>query len=367
MMKIFLVFNSIQFLIRFKLEFVKELALNNKIFLLLPSGKNIIESLNINAIIYIMPLNSRGRNPLMDLMYLLKLNSFIKAIQPDLLLSFTIKPNIYAGFISKIYRVPHIMTISGLGSAYHSNKIPKWLYFFLYTLAIGKQTIAMYENDHIEQIFKDRRMRFVESKVINGSGVNLDDFEIQDFPESKRKRFLYIGRLMNEKGIRELLLATMSLLNQEYDFELYLVGDVASEINSFVSKNITGYFSDNIKFVGYVNDVSSFIKDSHVIIHPSYHEGMANALLESAACGRPLLASNIPGCREIVDHNVNGYLFEPRNQIQLENSMKKMLFLDLKQLKQMGLASRKKVELFFDRKLINIEFVNLIEKIITGS
>lgn len=366
-MKIIVVFNSIQFLLKFKLKFVNDLSFKHDIYLLLPYNQQPINDLNKNITIYTTPLNSRGRNPFKDALYVYNIIKLVKIIRPNLIMSFTIKPNIYSGIVSKIYRIHHIMTISGLGSAYHSNKIPKWLYFYFYSLAIGKRTIAMYENEYIDQVFKANRLRFIETKVINGSGVDLDNFEIQIYPESKPIRFLYIGRLMNEKGIRELLLATMSLLNQNYDFELHLVGEVTSEISGFISKTKTEVIGDKIKFIGYVNDVSSVIKDSHVIVHPSYHEGMANALLEGAACGRPLLASNIPGCREIVEHNVNGFLFEARNQLELENSMKKIMSLDLIRLNHMGLASRKKIELLFDRKLINMEIMNLIEKIASGS
>lgn len=366
-MKIIVVFNSIQFLLKFKLKFVNDLSFKHDIYLLLPNNQQPINDLDKNITIYTTPLNSRGRNPFKDALYVYNIIKLVKIIRPNLIMSFTIKPNIYSGIVSKIYRIHHIMTISGLGSAYHSNKIPKWLYFYFYSLAIGKRTIAMYENEYIDQVFKANRLRFIETKVINGSGVDLDNFEIQIYPESKPIRFLYIGRLMNEKGIRELLLATMSLLNQNYDFELHLVGEVTSEISGFISKTKTEVIGDKIKFIGYVNDVSSVIKDSHVIVHPSYHEGMANALLEGAACGRPLLASNIPGCREIVEHNVNGFLFEARNQVELENSMKKIMSLDLIRLNLMGLASRKKIELLFDRKLINMEIMNLIEKIASGS
>jgi galacturonosyltransferase len=172
---------------------------------------------------------------------------------------------------------------------------------------------------------------------------------------------------MNEKGIRELLLASINLLSQKFDFELHLLGELTSEVTEFIIKNRVELFNDKIKFISYVNDVSTIIKDSHVIIHPSYHEGMSNALLEAAACGRPLLASNIPGCREIIEHDVNGFLFEPKNIIEIESSMIKILSLSIKDLSNMGLASRKKVELIFDRKSINAEFMNLIEDIETGA
>lgn len=365
-MKIFLVFNSIQFLIRFKLDFVRELALSNKIFLLFPHDKNVIDSLEINAIIYNTPLISRGRNPLTDLMFLFKLNTMIKEIQPDLVLSFTIKPNIYAGFVSKFYRVPHIMTISGLGSAYHLNLVPKWVYFSMYSLAVGKRTFAMFENDNIENVFKQRRIKFFDTQTIKGSGVDLVRFSFQDLPITKPLRFLYIGRLMYEKGIFELINATKSLQLQGYKFELQLVGEVTGEIKRFIEDIKLDINQDWIRFDGFINDVSIAIRNAHAIIHPSHHEGMSNALLEAAACGRPLIASNIPGCKEIVDHNVNGYLFEPNNQLELENSILKMINLDLNQLIKMGKSSREKVELLFDRKLIDYAFLHFIKKISSG-
>ena len=365
-MKIFLVFNSIQFLIRFKLEFVKELALNNEIILLLPHDKNVIDTLDINAIIYNSALNSRGRNPFKDLKYLCKLKTLIRELQPDLVLSFTIKPNIYTGVVSKFYRVPHIMTISGLGSAYHLNLVPKWLYFIMYSLAVGKRTFAMFENENIENVFKRRRIKFFDTQTIKGSGVDLVRFSIQDFPLKKPLRFLYIGRLMYEKGTRELINAAKSLHLQGYKFELQLVGEVTDEIKKFLEAIKLDINQDWIWVDGFIDDVALVIRNAHVIIHPSHHEGMSNALLEAAACGRPLIASNIPGCKEIVDHNVNGYLFEPKNQLELENSIKKMINLHQSQLINMGKSSRLKVELLFDRKLIDYAFLDFINKISSG-
>jgi glycosyltransferase involved in cell wall biosynthesis len=250
-------------------------------------------------------------------MYFFKINKLVRDLCPKIVISFTIKPNIYSGIISKLNRIPHIMTVSGLGSAYHSSKLPKWFYFYVYSLAIGTHTFAFFENDYINQIFQSRKIRFLGTKVINGSGVDLEKFKSESFPSGKPFRFLYIGRIMNEKGIQELLSASISLLNQNYDFELYLVGEVTSQISNFTNDLSKILTTDKIKFLGYVDDVSAVIRDSHVIVHPSYHEGMANALLEGAACGRPLLASNIPGCKEIIDHNQNGLLFEPKSQINI--------------------------------------------------
>jgi len=366
-MKIFVVFNSIQFLSKFKLTLVNELSQKYDVHLVYPNSQKPIEGLNKNTSIYDTTLNSRGRNPFSDIRYIYNLNKLVRAIKPDLIISFTIKPNLYAGTVSKLNQIQHIMTVSGLGSAYHSNLIPKWVYFYFYYIAIGKRTIAFFENEHIEKIFKLRGLRFFKSININGSGVDLGKFKVLKLPPNRPLRFLFIGRLMNEKGIRELLLASINLLSQKFDFELHLLGELTPEVTEFIIKNRIELFNDKIKFISYVNDVSTIIKDSHVIIHPSYHEGMSNALLEAAACGRPLLASNIPGCREIIEHDVNGFLFEPKNIIEIESSMVKILSLSIKDLSNMGLASRKKVELIFDRKSINAEFMNLIEDIETGA
>src|SRR5699024_3054545 len=199
-------------------------------------------------------------------------------------------------------------------------------------------------------------------KLIPGSGVNLEEFSLAEYPkENDELNLLFIGRIMKDKGIEELIKAAQVLKEQNikvnFDAIGFYEGEYAKRVKKLDQSNL-------ITFHGSTNDVKSFIKKSHAVILPSHHEGMANVLLEAASMGRPILASSIPGCQETFNEGITGYGFEPKNVNSLIQAIYKFLELTQEERERMGILGRKNVELEFDRKDIVETYISEIGTII---
>lgn len=286
-------------------------------------------------------------------------------LKPVAVLTFSIKPTIYGNLISRILRIPTFTSITGLGDTFIKTGILSRIVNLLYRFSLKKTKTIVFENEEDINIFKSLKIiKNQDVLLFPGAGVNLSTFTPEPYPTSEKTIFLYIGRYMQTKGIIELLQATRRLKNVYLNsFELHLMGfaeeDLEDEVQSAISDGI-------IVNLGFQKDVRPFIKESHVIILPSYKEGMANVLLEGGAMARPLIATNVSGCREIIDNGTTGFLCEPRDTLSLYTAMEKFLQLDLSQKKSMGLQSRKKIERSFDRTIVVNRTLENLQKIRRG-
>ncbi|MDI3312180.1 MAG: glycosyltransferase family 4 protein, partial [Thermoanaerobacterium sp.] len=286
----------------------------------------------------------------------------IKVIDPDIVLTYTIKPNVYGTFAASIYKKPVIMSITGVGSAFASSKL-RYIVSLLYKYACRNAYFVFFQNESNYLFFVSNRLvKPHKSKIIPGSGVNIERFKpIEKQNKDGIIRFLFIGRIMKEKGIEEYLQAADAITKKYPNVEFQILGMFEEEKYKDVILNNK---NTRIKYLGISDDVRNEIKEVDCIINPSYHEGMSNALLEGAAMAKPLIASNIPGCKEIIDDGINGYLFEVRNVNQLIEKIEKFLSLDDEAKNQMGQAGRKKIEKEFDRNIVINEYMKVIEDVI---
>jgi galacturonosyltransferase len=198
-------------------------------------------------------------------------------------------------------------------------------------------------------------------RVLPGSGVNLIEHKFEDYPESEENiHFLFIGRIMKDKGIDELLEAARRIKQKYPNVHFELIGfceeGYEDKLQELMNLGI-------IKYHGLQDDVHSFIKNSHAVILPSYHEGMSNALLEAATTGRPVIASKITGCKETFDDGISGLGFEVKNVDSLENTIIKFIELPLEKKRAMGLAGRRKMEKEFNRQIVVLAYIEEIEKL----
>lgn len=197
-------------------------------------------------------------------------------------------------------------------------------------------------------------------KLIPGSGVNLDYYKALDYPKDDTIKFVYISRIMKAKGIDQYLEAAEYIKNKYPKTEFNILGsceeDYIDKLSKMENKGI-------IKYHGVQSDIRKFHKISHCTIHPTYYpEGMSNVLLESAACGRPVITTNRSGCREIVDDGINGYIVEQQNSQDLIDKIESFLNLSYEEKKQMGLAGRVKVEREFDRQIVINAYMEEIKR-----
>ena len=307
----------------------------------------------------------RSINPIKDLNLLKEYDNIVREVVPNVILTYTIKPNIYGTYIAKKYNVPVIMNITGLSSGF-SKKHIGFLIRNMYRSACKKAFFVFFQNEHDYQYFTTNKLIGPEeARVIPGSGVNLEKFKsVPKVEEDGTMRFLFIGRIMKEKGIEEYLEAADYILGRHSNVEFQILGQFEEEIyrNKIISIENT-----RIRYLGVSNDVRNEIKQVDCVVNPSYHEGMSNVLLEGAAMGKPLIASNIPGCKEIVDDGVNGYLCEPMDTISLISAMEKFLKLSKIEREQMGIASRQRVERYFDRNIVIKAYMEEISRAIALS
>jgi galacturonosyltransferase len=366
MAKILILTSSIGFLYNFKYEFLERLINEEfEIYFSVPESKNDIrvkKLIELGCNYVKTNLDRRGMNPFKDLNLIKQYKTIVKKIKPDIIFNYTIKPNIYGSYVAKKYRVPNIINVTGLGSGFYNKNI-KWLVEIMYKYACKNAHTVFFENEANYNYFIENKItKKNKSKIIHGSGVNLEKFKpMKKTKEDGIVRFLFIGRIMKEKGIEEYLKAAEYIADKYSNVEFQILGPFEEEKYKEIILNNN---NSKIKYLGVSYDVRNEIKEIDCIINPTYHEGMSNVLLEGAAMAKPLLASNIPGCREIVENGVNGYLFEPKNETSLIKTIEKFLSQNESNRIKMGIASRQKVEKSFDRNLVIDAYLEEIAKIL---
>lgn len=306
------------------------------------------------------PMNRRGINPVEDLKLLCLYRKLLKKLQPDLVITYTIKPNVYGGFAARLLRIPYAVNITGLGTAFQSDGLLRKIVTVMYRLGCRKAKAVFFENIENCRIFLEKNIvKEEQTCLLSGAGVNLSHYQVQDYPAGDTTQFLFVGRVMREKGIEELFEAMKRLHSEGIPCTL----DVLGEYEEDYHKRIEAYTAEGwLRYHSYQADVRPFIANSHCFVLPSWHEGMANTNLECAASGRPLITSNIHGCLEAVEDGVTGFLCEKKNPEDLYRVMKQFTELPYEDREAMGLSGRKRMETMFDkRQVVEKTIANLMK------
>ncbi len=311
------------------------------------------------------PLNRHGMNPLNDLKLFFNYIGIIKKIKPQVVLTYTIKPNIYGATAAKFAGIPYICNVTGLGTAIEQGGILSRVLVKLYSFSMSKAEKVFFQNEKNMQFMQQKGIAVKNSGLLPGSGVNLEEHPFRKYPsEDNGIVFLAVIRMMKDKGIKEYLEASEIISSEFSNVRFELVGEFEEDERTIWEPQIKELEKRNIiKYYGHLDSVEPVMGKSHIIVHPSYHEGLSNVLLEAGACGRPVLASNIHGCIETFDEGVTGIAFEPRNEESLVNAIRKILSFSEEERKIMGYKSRGWIEDRFDRKIIinayNIELCRI--------
>lgn len=309
------------------------------------------------------PLDPRGARPDRDLRLYLFYRRILRRERPDLVLTFTIKPNVYCGLAAARARTPYLATISGLGSAVHSGGLLGILTSRMYRVGLRGATRVFCQNGAIEE-WALRNCAAKESQIVRvpGSGVNLDRFHSLPYPsETGRINLLFIGRLMPDKGVVELIEAARRVRATRPNVRFQLLG--APEVGSDVARLVeSAAFDGVIERLGYQLDVVPYLREASALLLPSWHEGMSNALLEAAASARPVIASDVPGCREIFVDGVTGFGHAPRDAASLAAALERFLALPREKREEMGRLGRQKIEAEFSRALVVDAYLREIRK-----
>lgn len=337
----------------------------DEVIISLPKHERNIEFERIGCKIDEIILSRSGTNPIKELILLKSYKKQIKRINPDIVLTYTAKPNIYGSLACKKLSVPYINNVTGLGSNFQSKNIIKKIMLLLQRISYTKSQCIFFQNISNKQCFEEQKIVVSNTSLLPGSGVNLELHKYESYPkENDITRFILVSRVRKDKGFDELFEA-MKLVFKDYKkVEFHIVGWYEDDTYKKKIREMT----DNYPVVYHgkksQEEVHQLISNCHCLIHPSHHEGMANVLLEAASAGRPCMASNISGCKEAIDGGITGFLFEVRDSISLAKTIIKFINLEQEERTVMGIHGRNKMEKEFDRNIVINAYVEKIRKIV---
>ena len=362
-MRILILANNYIGLYSFRKEVVSALIeKGNQVIVSAPKDEKATDVERLGCQIIDTQFNRKGTNPIKDFSLMLSYKKLLRDIKPDVVLTYTIKPNVYGGMACQLCNVPQIVNITGLGTAVENPGILQRLTILLYKIGLRQSKIVFFQNDANRQFCLKHGMVKGHNRLIPGSGVNIDYHTLQDYPkEDKPLRFIFISRLLKQKGIEEYFGSAERIKEIYPDTEFHIVGwceDAYSErLKELEQRGIVIYH-------GPVGDVRPLIGMAHCTIHPSFYpEGMSNVLLESCAAGRPIITTDRPGCGEIVEDGVNGFVVKQQDSDDLSSKIERFIALPYEKKKVMGLSARQKVEREFDRRIVVNAYIEEIESI----
>lgn len=334
----------------------------NEIIISCPYGEKLDLLNNIKFELDQPVIDRRGINPFTDFKLLIHYIKFMKKVKPDIVLTYTIKPNVYASIASRYCKIQYINNITGLGSVLKKGRILQNVIYKLLKFALKDSKCVFFQNETNMKLILDKNVISGNYQLIPGSGVNTDRFALQPYPKDDDMIvFNYIGRVLREKGVDDYIEAAKQIKEQYKNTEFNIIG--------FIEPTEKHYFDDFkelekdkiIVYRGEQKDVRPFIQRSHAIIHPSkYGEGISNVLLENASSGRPIITTNNPGCYETVDEGITGYIYEKGNVEELVNKIKQFIKLSYEQKAKMGIAGRDKMIKEFDRGIVIEQYLKVI-------
>ncbi|MBD3795972.1 MAG: glycosyltransferase family 4 protein [Epsilonproteobacteria bacterium] len=367
--KIIFVGNTSWSMIKFRKGLLKKLVkLGFEVTVVSPFDDYCEEIISLGCKYQKIMIDNKGSNPLKDIRLIIDLKKIYEQIKPDLIIHYTIKPNIYGTIAAKLSHIKSFAVVTGLGFTFINDtfvsKIAKLLYKFSFQFS-----------DKVFFINKDDRKEFIDGKLITANktflipseGISIELF----YPESTVKnteefRFLLIARMLWDKGVGEYVEAAKVLKRKDLKVEFGLLGylDVANP-KAISKEQMNSWVNDGfVKFYGSTDNVKSFISKSDCIVLPSYREGISMTLMESASMEKPLIATNVPGCKDVVDDGINGFLCEVKNAQDLADKMEMMLKLTSEERRAMGKAGREKMIREFDEKIVIDKYLEAIESVL---
>lgn len=303
-----------------------------------------------------LDMDVKGLNPIQDVSLILRFRKLFREIRPDAILSFTIKNNVFGAIAAKSLRIPFIPNVTGLGTAFLSGSVLERVATTLYKAAFRKLPVVFFQNEDDRSLFLDRNLvTDTQARRVPGSGIDLDRFAAAAFPsDTQAPVFLMIARLLRDKGVLEFVDAARSVKERHAEARFQLLGATSAENRSAIDRDtVEGWVREGaIEYLGVTDDVRASIKAAQCVVLPSYREGAPRTLIEAAAMARPLIASDVPGCRSVVDNGTTGFLCQVRSAESLANAFEDFIELPPQKRADMGLAGRRKMEQEFGHNIV---------------
>lgn len=364
MKKILILANHFITIYAFRRELVKRLLDSGyRVTLALPYSSEVAYFSDMGCEIVDTPLDRRKTNPLNDLKLLFQYYRIIKAVKPEVVLTYTIKPNTYGGLAARISGTKIIHTVTGLGSVYIQDMWQKRIATLLNKLAFKNADAIFFLNYDNKKFYEDINIINSEhyTRIVPGSGVNLEKFKYQEIDIKNEVTFTFVGRILKDKGIEEYLVAAKQIKNKYKKVRFEVVGFVDEE--RYVEMLDQYEKEDIIKYLGKRDDIPDIMANTTCIVLPSYGEGRGTVLQEGASIGRPLITCDTYGCKDNVEDGENGYLCKVADSESLANTLERFINLSNEKKILMGQFSRQKAEKEFDRTTVLDSYTNEINKI----
>jgi glycosyltransferase involved in cell wall biosynthesis len=365
-MRIAIVINTSWNIYNFRKGLIKELLKQgHQVVAIAPPDKYspLLKELGCNFIP--VKLDNKGVNPFKDLIFFLHIFRIYRFLKPDVIFHYTIKPNVYGTLAATLRGIPSINNVSGLGTVFLRKNWASNVAFFLYRLTFNYPKKVFFQNYHDRDLFvKQKLVQASVTDILPGSGIDLDHFKPVTFNRNKHFTFLVVARLLYDKGIIEFAEAARKIKSQGHQATFQLLGFLDTSEGGVKPHELDTWIKEGIvEFLGQTDDVRPAMGAADCIVLPSYREGTPRSLLEAGGLGKPIIATNVPGCTEVVTEGLNGFLCNPRDAGDLADKMLKMMFLSDDKLAQMGRKSRSEVEKKFDEKEVIQKYQQALQEI----
>lgn len=368
MKKVAIVINTSWNIFNFRLNLVKALqARGMEVYAVAPPDEYSARLQEAGCIFVPLQMQSNGSNPANELRVVNKLYQTYKKIQPDIILHYTIKPNVYGTVAAKMLGIPCINNVSGLGTAFLNNSLVAKVARKLYRFAFRFPNKVFFQNPDDQGLFL--RFKLVKKEVcevIPGSGIDTGRFVSNGRqPGENPFTFLVISRLLYDKGIVEYIEAVKLLKEKGITARFQLLGAPDAGHRRGIPLDLIQEWIDTraVEYLGTTDDVLPFIQEADCIVLPSYREGTPRTLLEAASAAKPIVTTNVPGCKHVVEEDVNGFLCKEKCAQDLAEKMEKMFRLDAAALESLGRNSRKIAVEKFDERLVIDRYLVAIQEI----
>jgi len=359
--KILFLSNHFITLFFFRKKLIKRLIdRGHQVYLSMPADERQSFVEDMGAKLIITPMTRRGMNPVEDLGLIANYRRIIKELKPDIIFSYTIKPNIYGTMVTNALGYKQVCNVTGTGATFLKESALAKLSRLLYRVSMKKAYKVFFQNSGDRDYFISHKIIGDNYEMLPGSGVNLEQHRLCPMPDTDELRFIYIGRVMAVKGVQQYLDAAKAIHEKYPNTRFYIAGFI--EEDSF--RPIVDDYHERgiVEYLGFRKDIDDWIEHCHCTVLPSLGgEGVPNVLLESAATGRVCIASDINGSREVVEEAVTGFMFRPGDSASLVEKLERFIAMSPQEREAMGQRGREKMEKEFDREIVIAKYIEEAE------
>lgn len=355
-MKVAIVLNTSWNIYNFRMNLIRSLqAEGHEIHTIAPADDFTHFLTEAGCIHHTVKMDSRGANPIKDLALIFELYSIYKRVKPEVILHYTIKPNVYGSLAAALLKIPVVNNVCGLGTVFLKDDLLSSVAMFLYRISFKFPKKVFFQNPDDLKLFIDKKL--VPQKTVDllpGSGIDLRKFKPVSFQRNQKFTFLLISRLITDKGILEYIEAVKKLKAEGLDARFQVLGAIDPEHKRGIRREVIQEWinSGTIEYLGTTEDVRHFIELADCVVLPSYREGTPRTLLEAASSSKPIVATNVPGCNQVVEDQITGLLCKLKDSEDLAAKMRTMVNYNDETLKTMGINGRRKMEAEFDESIV---------------